>query len=101
MGTFYDRPMVSDLLLMLEFSTLALAVAAAGVALSLWLSWPKDEQPGFHWVIPIFGNELHIKRRRLPRFVEDKQHVPVLWLGRTLIAYWSRDMLISEARFSD
>lgn len=93
--------MFSDFKMMFELATLAFAVTAAGVAVALWLKRPQPEKPGFHWVIPLFGNELHIKRRRLPRFVEDKQQVPVFWLGRTLISYWSRDTITSEARYTD
>lgn len=78
-------------------------VACAAVCFIVFLVFrgPKSGKKGFHWVIPLFGNELHIKRRRTPRFVEDKQEVPVFYIGRTLVSFWPRKTILREARYQD
>ena len=93
--------MSEHLLAVLEVLTLCVTLAAASVAVFLWIKRHQPNAPGFHWIVPLFGNELHIKHRRMPRFVEDKEEVPVLWLGRTIISFWSRQTIVREARYTD
>ena len=93
--------MSDHLLSVLEVVTLCATLAAAVVALALWVRRYRPDEPGFHWIVPLFGNELHIKHRRRPRFVEDKEEVPVLWLGRTIISFWSRQTIVRQARYTD
>lgn len=93
--------MTTDILALFHIVTLAAGFAAIVLVVILLVSRPKPKTPGFHWVIPIFGNELHIKHRRMPRWVEDKQVVPVFRFGRTLVSYWSRSTIRNEERYID
>ena len=78
-------------------------VAAGALLFAAYLlaARPKSARSGSAFVIPVFGNQLHIRYRRNTRWVEDKHVVPAFRLGELVVSYWPRRTVESEARYQD
>lgn len=84
-------------------STFNIAIAAGAMLFALYLLTrrSKPARTDFAMVIPLFGNELHLKYRRRTRWAEDKRVVPVWRVGALVVSYWSRRTIEHQARYQD